>query len=70
MTEADKGVAEALFQGTDGIMYEIDTNSGQDWSKNEDICRVAPECVLHQQMRPKSPETWKENYRSGQMKVR
>lgn len=64
LKEADKGVAEALFQDADGIIYEVDTSSGQLWSKNEDICRVTPD-VLHEQMRQKSRETWKEHYLSA-----
>ena len=70
MKEADKGMAKALFQDADGIIYEIDTNSGQHWSKNEDICRVTPDSVLHEQVRPKSTETWKEHCQSHQMKLR
>lgn len=69
MKEADKGVAKALFQDADGIIYEIDTNSGQHWSKKDDICRATPDSVLCEQMRPKSMETWEEHYWSGQMKV-
>lgn len=69
MKETDKGVAKALFQDTGGIIYEMDTTSGQHWSKNGDICRVTPDSILNEEMRPKSRETWKEHYRSGQVKV-
>jgi len=43
-------------------MYEIDTNSGQHWSKNEDICRAAPDSILNEQKGPKFRETWKAHY--------